>query len=268
MKRLFSLRILPILLLNYGIFCGLSPGIFAQQLDTPDASSSPQLKTTEELLKKACSFLRDQKSFTVEVDITYDDVIDSGEKVQYSAYQKVWVKKPNQLRSDYVGDERNTNFYYDGKSFTLFTPDLNLYGTKMAPLNIDESIEDLEQNYGITIPLSNLFVSDPCVALDSDIQKSLFVGTNLVNRVETYHILLTREDRDVQLWISKDEQPVLLKAIITYKNLPSSPQYTAVFSQWNFNPSIEKDTFTFTVPDDAAEIEFLPTKDVMNNSEQ
>ncbi len=55
------------------------------------------LKTTDQVLNQVCNFLQSQQSFTVEMDITYDNVLDSGEKVQYSAHQKVWVQKPNQI---------------------------------------------------------------------------------------------------------------------------------------------------------------------------
>lgn len=243
----------------------LTPGILAQESGESPNFPTTELTTTKELLNKTCNFLKEQKSLTFETDITYDNIIDSGEKVQYSAYQKVWVNKPDKLRSDYVGDERHTRFYYDGKSFTLFSPDLNLYGTKTAPSTLDEVINTIDKKYGITIPFSNLFISNPCAAINSDIQNSLFIGTNLVDRVESYHILLMTTDKDFQLWISKDEKPVLLKAIITYKNIPGYPQYTAVFSQWNFNPSINTNTFMFTPPENASKIEFLLPENVINS---
>ncbi len=268
MEYLLRFQILTTLLLASGIYCSLSTRILAQSVDNPKSSPTPELRTTDELLNQTCNFLKEQQSFTVEIDINYDNLINSGEKVQYSAYQKVWVDKPNKLRSDYVGDERHTQFYYDGKSFTLFSPDLNLYGTKIAPSNFDEVVNVIDEKYGITIPLSNLFISDPCKAINNNIQQSLFIGTNLVNRVESYHILLTTTDKYFQLWISKAEKPVLLKAIITYKNLPGSPQYTALFSQWDFNSSITSDTFTFIPPEKASKIEFLPPQNIIDYSEQ
>lgn len=75
-------------------------------------------------------------------------MLDSGGKVQYSAYQKVWVQKPNRLRSDYVGDLRTTRFYYDGKSFTLYAPNLNYYSTKAAPATLDAVLDQVEDKYG------------------------------------------------------------------------------------------------------------------------
>lgn len=229
---------------------------------------STGLKTTDRMLNQVCNFLKNRKYFTVEMDITYDNVLDSGAKVQYSAHQRVWVNKPNQLRSDYRGDERNTNFYYDGKSFTLHTTDLNLYATKTAPPTIDEAVKNVDLNYGFTIPMSNLFVSEPCAAITSDIQDSVFVGSNMVNRVPGYHILFTGEERDWQIWVSKGQQPLPMKVVIVYKNLPGAPQYTAVLSRWNFISEIPEDTFTFEPPVGAIGIEFLPDETVGDAAEK
>jgi hypothetical protein len=232
----------------------------AQNDPSPTALPRAGSKTTDELLNQVCNFLKAQQSFTVEMDVTYDNVLESGAKVQYSGYQKVWVRKPDRLRSDYIGDERQTRFYYDGKSFSLFTPPLNVYATKEAPSSLDEVVGSVEENYGITIPMSNLVISDPCAVIKSEVRQSSFIGTDLVNRVESYHILLLGQERDAQMWISQDEPPLLLKAIVTYKNLPSSPQYTALFSNWNFNPSIPDDTFIFNPPEGASGIEILPPR--------
>ncbi|WP_181280655.1 DUF2092 domain-containing protein [Aphanothece hegewaldii] len=230
----------------------------AQNSPTPISPPSAGLKTTTELLNQFCNFLKAQQSFTFEIDVTYDNVLESGAKVQYSGYQKVWVQKPDRLRSDYIGDERQTRFYYDGKTFSLFTPPLNVYATRNAPSSLDQAVRYVDENYGLTIPMSNLVISDPCSAIESEFQKPLFIGNDLVNRVEGYHLLLIGQERDAQVWISKDEPPLLLKAIITYKNLPGSPQYTALFSNWNFKPLIPENTFIFVPPKDASKIEFLP----------
>ena len=241
------------------------PFISASKISAQTPASSPKLpstglKTTDQILNQVCNFLQAQKSFTVEMDLTYDNVLDSEAKVQYGAYQKIWVRKPNQLRSDYIGDERNTSFYYDGDYLTLQNTDLDLYATKPAASTIDEVFKNVEANYGFTIPMSNLFVNDPCAAVTSDIQKSMFIGSNMVNRVPGYQILFIGEDRDWQIWVSQDQQPLPMKVVITYKNLAGAPQYTAVLSKWNFDPKIPADTFTFDPSEKDIEIEFLPVE--------
>ncbi|MGA7932352.1 MAG: DUF2092 domain-containing protein [Kovacikia sp.] len=225
----------------------------------PESPIFPQ-EQPEAILKKACTTLSAKQAFTADVDVTYDNVLDSGEKVQYSGFQQLWVKRPNQFRADYTGDERNTNFYYDGKTFTLLAKKLNLFVTKPAPSTLDATVAGVEEKYNVDIPLSNLLVSDPCKIIIPKIKKSLYVGFDLVNRVPNYHFLFTQEDKDFQVWISDNPEAVLQKIVITYKDLPGAPQYTAVLSNWNFNPQIPADTFNFSPPKGAGKIEFLPSE--------
>ncbi len=235
-----------------------SPTKPAQTPTSPTKPLGAGLRTTSQVINQVCSFLEAQKAFSVDMDITYDNVLTTGEKVQYSAYQQLQVQKPNRLRSSYVGDERVTNLYYDGKSLTLESPNLNYYGTKAAPATLDATLDQFEQEYGVTIPMSNLAASQTCADMKSDVKRSIFVGVDMVNREPMYHILLSGKERDYQIWVTRDKQPLLKKAIITYKDLPGSPQYTVYLSNWNFNPQIPANTFTFTPPKDAIKIEILP----------
>nr|WP_228020985.1 DUF2092 domain-containing protein [Microcystis sp. LEGE 08355] len=71
--------------------------------EIPTLSQEIRPKTAEQVIEQLCANLTKQRSFTVKMDVTYDDVLDSGAKVQYSAYQNIWVEKPDRLRSDYTG---------------------------------------------------------------------------------------------------------------------------------------------------------------------
>ncbi len=246
------------LLLPLALPISIATGALAQTPAADAQPAAPELRTTAQVVDQVCNFLKTQRSFTVEMDITYDDVLDFGNKVQYSAYQTLSVQKPNRLRSEYVGDERVTNFYYDGRTVTLYAPNFEYYATKAAPATLDAALAQVEDRYGITIPMSNLVASDPCANLKADVQDMIFVGVNMVDREPTYQILMLGSDRDYQIWVTQDPQPLLRKAIITYKELPGEPQYTVYFSNWNFRPSLPASTFTFTPPDAAVAIEMLP----------
>lgn len=231
---------------------------------TPPASAekaAPRPRSAEQLVDQLCEVLKNARSFTVDMDVTYDAVLDSGSKVQYSAYQQVWVQKPDRLRSDYIGDERATRFYYDGKTFTLEDLDRDFHVTKTAPNTLDGALNQVEERYGITIPMSNLAAGDPCADIKADVSRMIFIGVDMVNRVPLYHLLLIGSDRDFQIWVTTEPRPLLKKAIITYKNLPGAPQYQAVLSNWNFNPRIPADTFTFTPPEGSIGIDILPETD-------
>jgi len=236
----------------------LAPKIQAQNIPVM-ATNTPSM-TTEELFTQVCDFLKNQQSISVEMDITYDNVLTSGSKVQYSGYKKVSAQRPNMVRVDTVADQGNRSFYYDGKTITLFSPSLKVFASKEAPSNIDEMLNTIEEKLGFTIPMANLFTTNPCVILDNVVEQPLYIGSNLVNREETDHILIVTDDWDGQVWISQNDPPLIKKAIVTYKNLPNSPQYTVLFSNWNFKPSFALDTFTFKPSEDNFKVEILPSE--------
>ena len=254
------------LILIVGILGGqstfYSSQLLAQQAKIDElAPDISKLTTSEEILKKACSFLGENQSFSVEMDITYDDVLTTGEKVQFSAMQKAKVNKPDRLFSEYIGDERHTEFRYDGQKFTLYSPPKNFYVSKATKTTLDEAFSEIENKYGVTIPLSNMFISDPCTRIFQEVKQVRFIGTNMVRGKKGYHLLLNGDDRDIQIWVSQDKQPLLLKAIITYLEFPEKPQYTAVFTNWNFQTKFSEDDFKFDVPENASYIEFLSPQD-------
>ncbi|WP_448573183.1 DUF2092 domain-containing protein [Trichothermofontia sp.] len=99
------------LLLTLALPISRNTGALAQTPAADSKPDAPRSRTTAQVVDQVCDFLKAQRSFTVEMDITYDNVLDFGNKVQYSAYQSLSVQKPNRLRSEYVGDERVTDFY-------------------------------------------------------------------------------------------------------------------------------------------------------------
>jgi Predicted periplasmic protein (DUF2092) len=41
---------------------------------------------------------------------------------------------------------------------------------------------------------------------------------------------------DFQLWIADGDQPLPLRAVLTYRREAGQPQFRAQFSDWNFEP--------------------------------
>ncbi|MBW4696408.1 MAG: DUF2092 domain-containing protein [Aphanocapsa lilacina HA4352-LM1] len=246
-------------LLLGGLAVGTAPATFAQPLP-PQLPVPSQLLPADQALDKVCTTLKEQQAFSVEVDTVYDNVLADEQKIQYSAYQMLSVQKPDRVRSDYVGDERVSRFYYNGKSFALLSPLQNLYVSREAPATIDAAVDAIAEKYDVTIPLSNLIVSDPCTKLKLDTLEATYIGTDMVNRVPGYHYLFTGKTRDWQLWVSEGEKPLPLKMVITYRDLPQSPQYTAVFSRWDLSPQFGEQTFAFVPPEGARAIGFLSSE--------
>lgn len=253
--------------LRYFVLSTAVWGSLVGLLGSPSIAASEQpirpgeQEKAERLIRQFCSFLRSQNSFSVEADITYDNVLSGGQKVQYAAFQKVILVRPNRLRVDYTGDQRRTLFVYDGQSFLWLNTAKNLYIARPTASTVDAMVPTLSEELGIELPLSNLVTGEPCRKASENIVSAYYVGEGFVGRTLADHILVIGKDRTWQLWLNKEKEfePVLLKLVITYDDIPGAPQYTAVFTNWNFNPQVTDKDFSVAPPEGARRLEVLPT---------
>src|SRR5579862_6889086 len=80
-------------------------------------------------LRKMGAFLRDQQKFSVRASVTTDDLLASGQKVQFGGTFDLMVRRPDRMRADVRGDRRDERLYYDGKTFTIFGEKVGYYAS-------------------------------------------------------------------------------------------------------------------------------------------
>ena len=68
------------------------------------------------------------------------------------------------------------------------------------------------------------------------------------------HLVFSQDNIDWQVWIQQGARPVPRKFLITYKDEPGSPQFTAIFSDWDFTTKLPDFVFKFDPPPGAAKI--------------
>lgn len=213
----------------------------------------------DQLLQQSSKTLKAAPAFKFQADTTIDTVRQSGQKLQYSTVNKVVVRRPNNLWAETTGDLRNLRFYYDGKTFAVLNPNKQLYSTLKAPPTIDGLVDFIADQYGLVFPLVDLVYSDPYAGLTSQVESGSYLGLNTVSGKKCHHLAFTQEIIDWQIWVEDSPQALPCKLLITYKDEPSSPQYTAVFSNWQLGTAAaEKQQFTFVKPAQASKIDFLP----------
>ncbi|ERN42747.1 putative periplasmic protein [Rubidibacter lacunae KORDI 51-2] len=226
-----------------------------------ESTASDTQERADRLLRAAMEFVSNQQTLRFEAEITYDNVFSTGEKAQYTAYQETTLQRPNLLRTDYSGNLRATRFFYDGRSATLQDTDRQFYATSPAPPTVDETIVALRERFNVRLPLSNLLSSDPYALIAPQIESSRYLGLSVVNGLPCHSLLFVGKDVNFQIWIVADGDPVPQKLVINYKNLPGSPQYSALFVNWDFSPAIAPDTFAFVAPEGVGRVRFIPSTD-------
>lgn len=213
----------------------------------------------EQLFRQMTDYLKSAQSFSFDAEITRDEILPSGQKLQIGAVSNYVVRRPNRVQSNYDGDRSQTSFYYDGTNFTIIDTDKNLYSTVQAAPDIDRLVDQIEDIYGFSLPMGDLVSTDIYPKVSQKALSSRYVGLSKVRGVTCHHIALTGENRDLQIWIADSQPPVPCKFIITYKDEPGSPQYTAILSNWDFQEiSADDPRFTFQAPPNAQKIEMIP----------
>ncbi len=233
-----------------GAMLTLSPVLNAETI--PPRVVDP---AADRLMERVCEQLRSAPAFSVRADISYDDVLTSGLKVQYSRSSDVVLDRPNHLRVDSESDKGERTFLYDGKTITIYDPDHNLYAQVPAPDTIDATLDQVE-GYGVTMPLEDLVTTEPCEWLENDVWDGYYGGRHYLDGSYLHHLLFRVDGADFQVWIEGGGVPVLRKVIIDYLEREGRPRYEARLSDWNFRPSLKEGDFIFTPPEGADRIEF------------
>ncbi len=211
----------------------------------------------EHILRQMSDFLKAQPRFSFHIDTTFE-ALERGQKLQLSASTQVAVQRPDHLQVGVEGDTLQRQFWYDGTSITLLDVANNNYATAPISGDLDTMLNRIQQRYGLDLPAADFVMSDPYKVLMEKVTSGFYAGLHKVQGVSCHHLAFSQPDIDWQIWIEEGDKPAPRKLVITYKQIRQMPQYTGLYSQWNFAPEFSANQFTFTPPEKAEKIDFLP----------
>jgi hypothetical protein len=214
----------------------------------------------DELLKRMGDYLGQAQFFSVSAEVWQDIQLSSGQRIQAGRTIELQVRRPNRLRAEVHSTRRNRELVYDGKAITLCNRAQNLYGTVRASGSLDEAMDLASERFGIAMPLEDFIRSDPHKDLLQKATSGADIGPVTVLGVPCEHLAFTQDNIDWQVWIESGARPVPRKFVITYKDEPDSPQYTAIFSNWDFTTKLPDFVFQFEPPAGAAKIKVKEIK--------
>ena len=233
--------------------------LFALPLSGARAQDRPDVDAdAHRLLKQMSTFLSGLQQFSYHTETTDDRVLSSGQLLQFANSVDVFVRRPDRLRANIQGDTQNQNLIYDGKTITLLETELNVFAMLEAPATIEEALDHALEAFDLRAPLSDLVYRNLYDTLISNIESGFYVGQHTVAGVSSHHLAFRQEDIDWQVWIEDGERPLPRKIVITRKRVAGAPQFTALLSDWQLSPGLPDNLFTFSPPDEAARIDFLP----------
>ena len=214
----------------------------ARQQPTQPPSVEPRAK---EMLRQMADYLGSLNSFGVRVQTTRETIAPSGLELDSDQAFDLHVQRPDRLHGILHSAAGEKQFFYDGRTFTIYTPSLKYYAAFPAPSTLDQLFQEAV-NYRLEMPAADLIFSNPYQALTHGVTSGMYVGESLVGGVDTHHLAFQTKDADWQIWILSGDQPLPVKLAITDRRRSGSPKYMAVFSGWEISPTFDQSIFIFT----------------------
>ena len=128
------------LLASHGVAWAQQPAAPTATAPAAPAAAAVINAKAVERLNAMGAHLRSLKAFTVNADVTVEEVLDSGQKVETANSVEIAARLPNKLRVHSTSATRSRKVYYDGKNVTIFAEKLKYYGSFAAPATIGETI--------------------------------------------------------------------------------------------------------------------------------
>lgn len=232
----------------------LAAGTVAAQSVDPEADA---------LLRRMSDYIASMEVFSLEAEVSQEEMFDSGQKVMFIKQAQAAVKRPDKLRIARQGMVVDQEMFFDGKKLTLFGKRVGLYAAVPAGPTI-EAVMDFalaRDGLGLDLPAADLLSGNAYSILMSDVLSGQYVGATIIDGVLCHQLAFRGGDTDWQIWIDDGARPLPRKYVITSRWITGAPQYTLDFKQWHLNPALTDSTFQFTPPEGAAEIEFLAVID-------
>jgi hypothetical protein len=184
----------------------------------------------------------------------------NGEPLHIFHTLKVTMHRPNRLLAEVSGDDGSNKLVFDGKTATIYSAAQNKYASIPVPEGtIAGMLKEAVGRLGVDFPLADFLSDEPGKAFSSGITEGRVVNTVTIDGLPYDHLFFFQPPGiELELWLSKNQQSLPHRLIVTYRSLPGQPNFIAQFSDWNFDIHPADADFTFQPPAGATQVELKP----------
>ncbi len=226
-------------------------------VNTRDEQDQPGISSNAStaLQQMARSLQSPRYSFTAQTIRVYHDRAGQPEHIFHTV--NVIVRRPDRLAVHVAGDDGSRDLYYDGKSTALYQPEKNEYASIQSPDTIDGMMQEVFGRLNTDFPLADFLTRAPNKAFLAGVTRGQQEDTSMVDGTRLRHFsFLQPPGIELELWLDDNQLALPRRLIVTYHNLPDSPTFVALFSNWNFNVQPTDADFRFQPPAGATKVPF------------
>ena len=213
------------------------------------------------LVSRVADFLSHVPRLHIQAEITTEQLLASGHKIQLSRSADIILRRPDRLRVELSADRGTVRIFYDGETLSLHDLEQNNYAELDVPANFDDMVDTVEQRLGLTLPLVDLLVSDVYENFVQQVSSGTYVGLHYVAGQKYHHLLLSNDQIDYQIWIADGPYPLPRRIVATYPSTTGVLQYQADIMRWDFTPAVPDLVFEFDPPADGDRVELSAVRD-------
>ena len=122
------------------------------------------------ILKQMNDFMASRTQFSFHGEITTDEILPSGQKLQFNSSINGSIKRPDKFHVEIHDQDKDQDIFYNGKSLTLYGKRVNYYASTDAPSTIGETVQFLIDSLGIVAPMADLIGKYSHDVLMSDVK--------------------------------------------------------------------------------------------------
>ena len=255
------MRLRPIALVGGLLAAGLI-GVASTPVPAAEAAKPAKPAISEEasaaLLRMGHTLGAEHFSFQARTIRVYSDV--GGQLLHIFHALKIVVLRPNRLFAEASGDDGTTKLVFDGKTAYVFAAAQNKYAKIPVPDGtIEGMLREAVGRLGVDFPLADFLTSAPNKAFLNGVTAGRVVNTVTIDGAPYLHMFFGQPPGiELELWLSKNDQSLPSRLIVTYRMLPGQPNFIAEFSDWRFDIHPSDAAFAFQPPAGAVEVALKP----------
>jgi hypothetical protein len=225
---------------------------------TPPKKPAISDEASTAMLRMGQTLRAEQFSFQVRTIRVYGGP--GGEPLHIFHSTKVVVHRPNRLLVDVTGDDGESKLLFDGKTAAVFSATHNKYASIPVPDGtIDAMLKQVVGRLGVDFPLADFLTEAPAKAFLTGVTAGQSVGMVTIDGAPYLHLVFSQPPGiELELWVENNEQSLPRRLIVTYHDLPGTPNFIAEFSDWNFNIHPSDADFAFQPPAGAEQVQLKP----------
>jgi hypothetical protein len=240
---------------------GIGPvAALAAEPAKPAAQPAISAEASAALLRMGETLRANKFSFQASTIRVYSDA--GGDFLHIFHRMNVVVQRPNRLLASSTGDDGTLKIVFDGKTAYVYSPQQNKYAAIVVPGGtIEAMLKEAVGRLGVDFPLADFLSEAPNKAFLTGVTAGRVVNTVTIDGNPYLHFFFNQPPGiELELWLSKNEQSLPARLIVTYLNLPGQPNFIAEFSDWNFAIHPSASDFAFQPPAGAQRVALKPVQ--------